>query len=85
MKLDAITGRGLKRDFFDLYYLLEIFTIDRLLGLYLEKYPHQSTFHVIRSLTYFMDADKDPDPFIFDKTVTWKKVKKRVVTEIKKI
>lgn len=85
MKLDAITGRGLKKDFFDLYYLLEIYTIDRLLELYLEKYQHQSTFHVIRSLTYFVDAEKDPDPFIFDKQITWGKVKKRIISEIKKI
>jgi predicted nucleotidyltransferase component of viral defense system len=85
MKLDAITGRGLKKDFFDLYYLLEIYTIDRLLELYLEKYQHQSTFHVIRSLTYFVDAEKDPNPFVFDKQITWVKVKKRIISEIKKI
>lgn len=85
MKLDAITGRGRKKDFFDLYYLLDIFDIDRLLELYLEKYPHQSTFHVIRSLIYFVDGEKDPDPYIFDKKVTWSLVKKRIISEIRKI
>lgn len=85
MKLDAITGRGRKKDFFDLYYLLDIFDIDRLLELYLEKYPHQSTFHVIKSLTYFADGEKDPEPFLFDKKITWNKVKKRIITEIRKV
>jgi hypothetical protein len=85
MKLDAITGRGSKKDFFDLYFLLQRFDIDYLLSLYHEKYAHQTTFHVIRSMTWFKDAEHDPDPFVFDPKVTWLEVKNKIVKEIQKI
>lgn len=82
MKLDAITGRGSKKDFYDLYFLLQQFSIDDLFSLYIEKYPHQTTFHVIRSLTYFEDAEIQPNPIVFDKTITWEVVKHKIITTI---
>ncbi len=85
MKLDAITGRGSKKDFFDLYFLLKHYSLDTLFSLYLEKYPHQTTYHVLRSLTYFVDAEGTPDPIVFDKKVTWEKVKKEIVKEVRKM
>ncbi len=85
MKLDAITGRGSKKDFFDLYFLLQRYDIETLFSFYLEKYPHQTTFHVARSLSYFVDAESSPDPMVFDKKVTWTKVKKAIIKEIQKL
>lgn len=85
MKLDAITGRGSKKDFFDLYYLLQQFSLDDIFTLYKEKYPHQTTFHVVRSLVYFEDAENDPNPVVFDKKLTWTKVKKAITKEIKRL
>jgi len=85
MKLDAITGRGSKKDFFYLYFLLQKFGIEKLLSLYQEKYPHQTTFHVVRSLTYFADAEAEPDPMVIDHSVTWEKVKNSIRKAIRKI
>ena len=85
MKLDAITGRGNKKDFFDLYFLLQQFSLETIFGLYKEKYPHQTIFHVARSLVYFADAEENPDPIVFDKRVTWTKVKKTISKEIQKL
>jgi len=85
MKLDAITGRGRKKDFFDLYYLLKIYDIPKLFELFLEKYPFQTTFHVAKSLSYFVDAENDPEPLVLDKKVTWEKVKKAICKEIRKL
>ncbi len=85
MKLDAITGRGSKKDFFDLYFLLQYFSLEKLFDLYLEKYPHQTTFHVARSIAYFVDAENNPAPLVFDKKVTWAKVKKAISKEIQKL
>jgi predicted nucleotidyltransferase component of viral defense system len=85
MKLDAIAGRGNKKDFFDLYFLLEKFSIEQLLGFYTEKYPHQTTFHMVRSLTYFEDAEIQPDPIVINTNITWKMVKKQIENTIKKI
>lgn len=85
MKLDAVNGRGSKKDFFDIYFLLQQFTIFELFDLYKLKYPHQTTFHVARSLGYFVDAESNPDPIVFDKKITWDKVKKAIITEIRKL
>ena len=83
MKLDAITGRGSKKDFYDLFFLLQHYSIDELFSFYTEKYPHQTTFHVARSLTYFDDAEIQPSPIVFDKTITWETVKKKIISVIK--
>ena len=50
MKLHAITGRGRKKDFVDLYFLLQHFTLEQMIELYEKKYPQNSVFFVIRSL-----------------------------------
>ena len=77
MKIAAIAGRGRKRDFFDLYFLLQDFSLLYLLDGYAEKYGQASVFHAVRSLTYFDDAEGDADPILFEK-VTWAAVKKRI-------
>jgi len=85
MKLDAITGRGRKKDFFDLFFLLKEFTIPQLLELYQEKYQHSTLFHVIKSINYFDEAERDNEPVVFDKKVTWTKVKNAIKDEIRKL
>jgi len=85
MKLDAITGRGSKKDFYDLYFLLQQYDLKTLFSFYTNTYPHQTTFHVARSLAYFDDAEAMPDPEVMDKKVTWSKVKKAIVKEIQKL
>ncbi len=85
MKLDAITGRGSKKDFFDLYFLLQKFSLEKLFSFYIEKYPHQTTFHVLRSLTYFEDAEFQPNPIVFDTTITWDLVKSEIIKSVKEL
>jgi len=77
MKLSAITGRGSKKDFFDLYFLLNGMRLDEMLNYYLEKYKDGSLFLVLKSIIYFDDADTDelPDMLI---PVTWKMVKTKI-------
>ncbi|OQX78760.1 MAG: hypothetical protein B6D61_04755 [Bacteroidetes bacterium 4484_249] len=82
MKLDAITGRGKKKDFFDLFYLLQNFTLPELLDLYQQKYHHSTLFHVIKSLTWFEDAEIDTEPLVIDKSVTWKIVKSKIAKTV---
>jgi hypothetical protein len=78
MKLDAITGRGTKKDFYDIFFLLKHFTLDEMLNLYDKMYSHSTIFHVIKSLTYFDDAETQTDPIIYDTSVTWEVVKKEI-------
>lgn len=78
MKLDAVTKRGSKKDFFDMYYLFEQFEPNEILAWYAAMFRHSTAFHVIRSLVYFEDAELTENPIVFDKSVTWEKVKKRM-------
>lgn len=77
MKLAAITGRGSKKDFIDLYFLLRIFSLSEIFSFYTKKYADGSTFLVLKSLTYFEDAELDSMPeMIID--VEWNDVKANI-------
>ena len=62
MKLEAIAGRGLKRDFFDLYKIMQFkgWDLKAILDLHESKYERKGDFtpHLLRSLTYFGDAEQ---------------------------
>jgi len=74
MKLAAITGRGSKKDFIDLFFLLKYFKLEEILDFYKQKFPSGSEFLVIKSLSYFADADKNEQPEML-KPTTWTEVK----------
>ena len=84
MKIDAITGRGKKKDFVDLYYLLQRYDLPHILDLYQKKYKHVTLFHVIKSLTYFEDAEADEVEMLDDK-VTWAMMKKTIQMAVNQI
>lgn len=83
MKLAAIAGRGRKRDFYDLYFLLRQYSLDELMGFYLEKYDDGSEFMVARSLVYFEDADHDDDIKLLGRQIKWETVKKTIQQLVK--
>ncbi len=64
MKLSAIASRGLARDFWDLHALIAASGRDLASWLveYQRKYPVEDIGHVVRSLSYFGDADTQPLP-----------------------
>lgn len=75
MKIDAICGRGNKKDFYDLYFLLNFFSLPQMLELYAEKYNHATIFHVIKSLTWFEDAEFQIQPELINNNISWGQVK----------
>jgi predicted nucleotidyltransferase component of viral defense system len=83
MKLDAVTKRGSKKDFVDMYYLFERYTPQMILEWYDQMFQHSTSFHVVRSLTYFEDAEQTEMPVMFDKKVGWEAVKKRMVEVVR--
>lgn len=82
MKLDAIAGRGKKKDFYDLYFLLEKMSLQEMLDLYHEKFKLSTTFHIVKSLTYFEDAEEDDPPVLMKRKVTWSQVKNKILTAV---
>lgn len=84
MKLKAITKRGRKRDFVDLYFLLQIFSVMEILNLYKQRTGQEEIIHVITSMTYFEDAENDEMPYMFNKKITWQAIKKKITSEVLK-
>jgi len=82
MKLNAISGRGSKKDFIDLYFLLKEFSLKELIGFYKKKYVDGSEFLVLKSLSYFDDADGEPMPKML-KQYDWVNIKIYLKKELK--
>ena len=74
MKLNAIAGRGSRKDFIDLYFLLKKYSLNEMLDFYKQKYIDGSEFMVIKSLNYFEDADSEEMPIMFEK-ISWNEIK----------
>ena len=77
MKIDAVSSRGTKRDFIDLYFLAKKFSLEQILKFYQQKYGKLSNnvVHIIRSLDYFADADSQESPQMLI-PLSWEEVKK---------
>lgn len=58
MKLEAMATRGVKKDFWDLAYLLDLYSLEHMLDYYTKKYTQSDAGHIVLSLTYFEDAEK---------------------------
>jgi hypothetical protein len=84
MKIQAILGRAQKKDFWDLYELLQHYTLQQLMDWHKQKYPSQMlAISIPNAITYFVEADDSETPESF-KGQTWEKVKngiKKVVSD----
>jgi hypothetical protein len=78
MKLNAITNRGCKKDFWDYAELLKTYSRDEMLSFFAHKYRNDSLWNVEKSLTYFDDADNDPDPRDL-RGLNWKEIKQTIL------
>jgi len=83
MKLAAITGRGSRKDFIDLYFLLQKYNLKEMLGFYRNKYFDGSEYLVLKSLTYFTDAENDIEIEMI-KDVSWIKIKAYILETVDK-
>ncbi len=83
MKINAIEGRGTRKDFVDIYYILKHFTLSEIISFYKEKYPNYSDFRALMSLTYFEDAEQQPMPRMLDQTA-WSDMQQKILEEVRK-
>lgn len=81
MKVNAVIGRGTKKDFIDIFFLLQHYSFSDLLKLYLQKYPDGSEYRALLSMAYFGDADQQPMPYMFD-SVDWETIKQSIRREV---
>jgi hypothetical protein len=78
MKLAAVAQRGSKKDFVDLYALGQAgLSLRRMLGWYRWKYAVADIAHVLYSLTYFDEADRERmPPLLLD--ADWRALKRTI-------
>jgi hypothetical protein len=78
MKIQAILGRGKKKDFWDLHELLKHFSLQQIIDWHKQKFPNQMlAISIPHAITYFVDADESETPVSFKKQ-TWESVKKDI-------
>jgi predicted nucleotidyltransferase component of viral defense system len=87
MKLIAISQRGTKRDFIDLYFICQHgYRLDELLARVPEKYQtvSYSSYHLLRALAYFADAEADEPPEMLV-SFNWSEVKRFFEGEVRRL
>jgi len=86
MKISAIAGRGGRRDFVDLYLTSLRYGLPVLLELFRTKFARvsYSAVHVLKSLAYFDDAEKEPMPNMLV-PLAWEEIREYFTTEVKKL
>ena len=78
MKIQAILGRAKKKDFWNLYELLQHFTLQQMMDWHKQKYPNQMlAISIPHAITYFVEAEESETPVSFKKQ-TWNTVKKGI-------
>ncbi len=84
MKVIAISQRGRKRDFIDLYWCAKnVLPLEQIITGLKTQYPSvaHNYHHILKSLIYFKDAEDDPMPELKFKA-GWKEIKKYFLAEI---
>ena len=84
MKFAELTNRGSKKDFYDADLLIAKLGLAEVLGIYMQKFPNHDPLIVLRSLTYFFDAESEPAPESLAGQ-TWPSVKNRVSQSVRTI
>ncbi|WP_394776685.1 nucleotidyl transferase AbiEii/AbiGii toxin family protein, partial [Flavobacterium sp.] len=74
MKLNAIINSGKRvKDFIDIYFLLEHFSLNQMLGFYETKYKHSNKMIPLRAVNFFEEIDINIDPPILKKPLPFSK------------
>jgi len=85
MKLEAIAGRGSKKDFVDMFFLLQKFSVKEIFEFHAQKYGMglSNQYHHSKSLVYFADAEEEAMPVMIE-PLSWEEVKKSIVAHAKR-
>ncbi|MCO5284980.1 MAG: nucleotidyl transferase AbiEii/AbiGii toxin family protein [Chitinophagaceae bacterium] len=83
MKVQAILGRGRKKDFWDIAELLQHYSVADFVRFHKEKYATQNLLITVpQALTYFADAEESGDPVSL-KGQTWESVKSFISSKVR--
>lgn len=80
-KLSAISNRGAKKDFIDMYFILQEYSLNEVFDFFQKKFNIKIGLHQIKSLVYFYDADRQPDAVMLN-NISWEIVKNKIISKI---
>lgn len=83
MKMEAVSRRGSKKDFVDLYFLMQQYPFEELFNFVREKFAgiEYNEAHLLKSLVYFDDAEKTEMPKMIAK-VNWPEIKTTIKSKV---
>lgn len=86
MKLDAVAGRGTRKDFYDLYFIAAHISLDELFAQSGDKYPHPRDFgmRVLTALVDFEIADQQDEPTMLQ-PVEWDQIRAFFLAEARRL
>lgn len=87
MKIVAIGGRGSRKDFVDLFFLLRSgMALETVLALVRRRFTGVdfNEYHLLKSLAYFDDAESEPMPRML-RRASWPEIKKTIVAEVRRL
>ena len=83
MEIQAMLGRGKKKDFWDIAELLEYYDLSQMIDFHKAKYPSQMLLISIpQAIIYFKDADNSDEPISF-KGQTWSGIKEIISEKVR--
>ncbi|MEI7897446.1 MAG: nucleotidyl transferase AbiEii/AbiGii toxin family protein [bacterium] len=87
MKLNAIVTSGQRvKDFIDIYYLFEQFSLAEMMSFYRQKYTLNNDVLVLKSLVWFDDVDLSDWPvLITNPKLKWPDVKKKITSAVRRL
>jgi hypothetical protein len=80
MKLNAISTSGQRiKDFIDIYFLLDFYSIEEMLSFYKKKYSQYNEVIVLKSIIWFEDVELSEWPVLLkNPNLTWSEVKEKI-------
>lgn len=83
MKISAISSRGSKKDFIDLFFIAKKVELSTLLELFEEKYTevNYNMTHILKSLTFFKQAEGESMPEMLEEA-EWQEIKEFFEEEV---
>ncbi|MCF2447516.1 nucleotidyl transferase AbiEii/AbiGii toxin family protein [Dyadobacter sp. CY345] len=83
MKINAILGRGKKKDFWDIYEILHRYSLQEIINFHSRKFPNQMLLISIpQAISYFADAEESEDPISLNGQ-TWESVKRYIQEKVR--
>lgn len=83
MKLNAIAHNGTRyKDFIDMYFLLEHYSLEACLSAFSIKYPNTNPIIAIKGMAYFEDINFEYDTPVLLEPLDFEQVKKRLLAAI---